>query len=382
MKRLDPPVAIRRTSTQPQSLEELARRIEEPGFAGVRAWYRVRNSRALPMVFDQAGWADASSVLQSVEKQTLVFVQSRHLAQEAVLNPFRARRSGRAIPSDPAAIVDRELAEKGCQWCDPSRWHVSQTNRLIDEFGGVSSADGRFRAGPNWARLSTVSGMVYGDELAHNLFRLTASDFASLFATASDYIDRAKQHRPGARYFVCFLNGGPRSAGSVAHAHVQVVGREDSHFGLAEQVARCCPQDYWQRLADVHEALGLAHHSGASSAWANLCPVKERDVTLTSPDLVTGAKVVFDVLQSLIRNGTTSFSLAAILKPDGAAAGTRFHHDRRFSHWPEVVWRLVDRGDVRSAHADIGALELLGGTAAVATDPWDVARWIQTVKST
>jgi hypothetical protein len=28
---------------------------------------------------------------------------------------------------------------------------------------------------------------------------------------------------------------------------------------------------------------------------------------------------------------------------------------------------------MRALHADIGSLELLGGTAAVAADPWDVA---------
>jgi len=81
--------------------------------------------------------------------------------------------------------------------------------------------------------------------------------------------------------------------------------------------------------------------------------------------------VVYNVLQSLIYRGTSSFSLTAILKPE-----VESEFDARFTGWPEVVWRLVDRGDMRAPHADIGSLELLGGTAAVATDPWDVAAWM------
>jgi len=360
--------------TSPRSLQEFAARIDEPEFAEVRAFYRVRNAQAIPMIFDEVGWAEASRVLDAdkaaVERQTLLFVQSRHLGHEAVLNPFRGRRSGRGASSDAAEIVDRELAENGCAWCDPSRWHVAQGSRLVEQFGEIRSRDGRFRACPNWARLSTLSGIAYGDERAHNLFRLQREDFRALFETASQYILRSQRYRPSLRYFICFLNGGPRSAGSVPHAHVQILGREDSHFGIAEQVARCCPRDYWKRIADVHESIGLAHPIGDSKAWANLCPVKERDVTLVSSDLVSGAAAIFEVLRALIQSGTTSFSLAAIIKPQNEPT------DSRFDQWP-VVWRFVDRGDIRAAHADIGSLELLGGTSGVATDPWSVARFIQ-----
>lgn len=359
----------------PRTLEEFAARIGEPAFAEVRAFYRISSSRAVRMMFDETGWVEASRILQaerhSIEQQTLLFVQSRHLGHEAVLNPFRGRRSGRSVLSNAAGIIDQELAEKGCAWCDRSRWHVAQTGRLIEEFGEVRSRDGRFRAGPNWARLSTVSGIAYGDEDTHNLFRLSREDFTALFAIASEYRSRARLYQPSLRYFVCFLNGGPRSASSVAHAHIQILGREDAHFGIAEQVVRCCASDYFTRVGGIHEAIGLAHFRGNVRAWANLCPVKERDVTVLSSDLIGGAGAVFDILQALQQSGTTSFSLAAILKPEGDTG------DRRFEKWPGVVWRLVDRGDIGAAHADVGSLELLCGTAGIAADPWSVASVIQ-----
>lgn len=359
---------------KPGSLTEMAARIAEPEFAELRAFYRMRRTESLRMVLDEAGWADASAafgtVRDAVETQSVVFVQSIHLGHEAALNPLRARRAGAPARLDAAELVDRELAEKGCRWCDPKGWHVSQGSRFAEEFGTVSSPDGRFRGIPNWARLAPISGLVYGDERAHNLFRLTESDFVAMFETALSYATRVRAQRPETRYVVTFLNGGAKSAGSVSHAHLQVVGRDDRHFGVAEQVVACCPPDYWQRLAGIHDSLGLATHSGSSIAWANLCPVKERDVTILSPDLTGGARFVYGLLQALIRSGTNSFSLAAILRPEAS-------QDPRFASWPGVVWRFVDRGDMRAAHADIGSLELLGGTSAIATDPWVVAGWLR-----
>jgi diadenosine tetraphosphate (Ap4A) HIT family hydrolase len=357
---------------KPASLVELALRIGEPQWSDVRAMYSVFHAGSVRMIFDEEGWEDARGVFganrEAVEKQSLVFVRSRYLAQEAVLNPLRALRSGAQGGSDAAELIDRELRKKGCRWCERSVWHVSQTGRLTEEFGAVVSRDGRFVAIPNWARLAPVSGMIYGDEHAHNLFRLSAFEFRSLFSVAAEYIERARRHDASNRYFMCFLNGGPRSAGSVAHAHLQVVGRPDRHFGVAEQVAVSCPPDYWRKVSHIHESLGLARRNESAIAWANLCPVKERDTTMISEDLVQGAEAVYQVLRALIGSGTSSFSLAAFLRP---------RRDKRFSQWPGVVWRLVDRGDALAMHADIGSLELLGATAAVATDPWTVAGWLE-----
>lgn len=202
----NPEPAVGMAQPQPRSLLDLASRINEPAFDEVRAYYRVPASSSTRMLFDEAGWSAVSVAFGSdrdaIEKQEPVFVQSRHLTDEAVWNPFRARRPARGVPADAAAIVDRELIEKGCPLCDRLCRHVSQRGPLRKEFGEVVSADGCFRVLPNWARLSTVSAMSVSDELAHNLFRLTESDFSA------NGIQQGREHRPNARYFVCFLNGG------------------------------------------------------------------------------------------------------------------------------------------------------------------------------
>jgi hypothetical protein len=143
----------------PDSIFSLASRIEEPGFQDVRELYRLQSIPAVRMVFDEAGWSDAVLVFgddrEAIEQQTLVFVQSRHLLQEAVFNPLRGQRTGTRPSADAAGWVDRELREKGCRWCDEEGWHVSNDRRLQDGVGNVLSATADFapdRTGRTWLR--------------------------------------------------------------------------------------------------------------------------------------------------------------------------------------------------------------------------------------
>lgn len=75
----------------------------------------------------------------------------------------------------------------------------------------------------------------------------------------------------------------------------------------------------------------------------------------------------------LIRSGSNSFSLVAILAP---GYPVRLASGGRFAAWPPVVWRLVDRGDRAARHGDIGCMELFG-TPVIATDPFAVAGWLR-----
>jgi len=133
--------------------------------------------------------------------------------------------------------------------------------------------------------------------------------------------------------------------------HLQVVGRTDRPFGYLAQVQRRCPSNYWRVVREAHEELGLAVSAGPCCAWANVVPVKERDITVLSPTLLDGAVFTGVLLRTLMRHGTKNFSLAAILKPDG------------------VVWRILDRGDPARPNADWGCMELFGSNV-VATDPF------------
>jgi hypothetical protein len=204
----------------------------------------------------------------------------------------------------------------------------------------------------------------------HNLLRLSLSEFVGLFDTAERYIAEARRFRAGANQFIIFLNGGIKSAASVDHAHLQVVGRDDEqHFAYPETVVARCPADYWQQMHRIHEDLGLATAESECVAWASLVSVKECDTCVISPNIHDGAVFVYKLLQILLQRGTNSFSLAAIPSPFLFSGHCSVD---RFRNWPSVLWRLVDRGDIRVRHSDIGSLELFG-SAIVATDPWLVA---------
>jgi len=206
----------------------------------------------------------------------------------------------------------------------------------------------------------------------HDLLALSREDFRALFEAAEGYIRRASWSLPAVQHYLVFINGGPRSAASVPHAHAQVVGRAGRHFAYPHGIASRAPATYWDTARAVHEELGLASDFEGGIAWANLVAMKERDITAFSATLPEGAEMMHAILRVLMRHGTNSFSLAAILAP-GYAAGRPAAGAYR--HWPAVLWRLLDRGDAGQSHADIGCLELFG-TSVVATDPFTVARWI------
>jgi len=202
----------------------------------------------------------------------------------------------------------------------------------------------------------------------HDYLALDERQFEELVVAADEYV-RAAHARMLADYFVIALNGGPKSASSVAHAHLQVVGRRSRHFAYPERIVHSCPPDYWYDAGAAHERMGLGVAAGSSSGFANVCPTKEADFTVLSRSVVQSAPHVWALVRSLVARGTTSFSLAAIISPNHLSRATV---DIRYANWPPVVWRFIDRGDVRGPQADIGTLELFGSTI-VATDPYRVA---------
>jgi diadenosine tetraphosphate (Ap4A) HIT family hydrolase len=346
----------------------------------LRGAFEVERIVAAPLHLGEDAWHEAAAVLRAprdaVEQQPLVVARDVALGAEAMFNPLRARRIAAPAPHPSLHRVVPLTAEpEACRWCGRGRSADGAAPRdlAVDLFGALYAANGRVRASANWARQAPVSGIIFGDDRMHDVLALSREDFRALFEAAELYVDAARAAFRDIEYFEVFINGGTRSAASVAHAHAQVVGRARRHFAYPETIASRAPADYWASVRDVHRDLGLAAGFDGGVAWANLVPVKERDVTAVSATLPEGADMMHSILQALIGQGTNSFSLTALLAPRMARGRSGIG---RFRHWPPVIWRLVDRGDARVRHADIGCLELFG-SAVVATDPFDVARWLR-----
>lgn len=368
------PAYPRVAGTLVSSAAELASRIDGPAFERVRHFYSVRSVQSRKLLMNEAGWTATAQAMgasrEAVEDQLLVFIRDRYAGNEAIVNAIRSRRFVPTAASATRASLGADVDASDCRWCGP--WHVGQAGLWADEWDQVRSEDLRVGSRPNWARQSTVSGLVFGDEGMHRLDCLSEGDFISLYETAQGYIERSLRHCPRVAYFIVFLNGGPKSAGSVEHAHLQIVGREDRHFAYPETIAGRCPGDYWSRLRDMHRELGLEVSGDRCSAWASLAPVKERDVTAISETLAGGARFVYRQWRALAAQGTRNFSLAAILTPTCLGQES----PERFARWPNVVWRFVDRGDPQVRHSDIGTMELFG-SGVVGADPFEVARWLR-----
>lgn len=354
----------------PESLEELAAASQLS--ESFRRTFDVRLVAAARLLMNEQGWMEAEQTMKSgrdaVERQHVVVSRDCVLGLEAMMNPLRARRT-----SLPEGAPTLDWAEPVCRWCDRRSWHVSRDPLWEDDFGSVRSHDGRVCARPNWARNSEVSGLVYGDEAMHNPLTIARADFVAMFDAAEQYIAAARRTRPDIENVLIFQNNGTRSASSVPHCHLQVCGRSDRHYGYAENILARSTATYWADVAAAHEEVGLLTQHEGGRVWANLVPAKERDVTGISLNVSSGAAMMYDVMQSLTRRGSNSFSLAGILAPWLVRGQTP---SGRYINWPAVVWRMVDRGDRRTPWADIGTMELFG-SPVVSTDPFDVIRCLK-----
>jgi len=369
-----------RQEVKVETIAELATLMGEDGLQKVRDLYDISIADSPPIEMNERAWADTHRILriprEDVEEQKIISVYNRTLFNEALINPIRRRRI--APPSGPKAtdLIEQERAINGCRFCDKGEcgWHVKHLG-LWKEKGidDVRSGDGRIGAWANFARQAQINALVIGDEKTHSHLDLGLSDWTASFVLGEEYIKRARKQNREARFFMIIMNAGIKSASTVPHSHLQVVGRESRHFAYPEFIANVGPKDYWLRAAAIHEELGLAGRKGECLFWANICPTKENDICAISPTLHAGAELMHALLETLKKEGTNSWSLAAILSPRYV---TGCDSDERFSGWPNVVWRLVDRGDIRARHSDWGCLELFG-SSVVATDPIVLGRLLK-----
>jgi hypothetical protein len=340
-------------------------------FKLVNDFYRIARLVAVPLALSPTARNLARQSLrapiEAIRNQELFETENKALNAKSVFSVLRANRIAAPEGPDPADWIDREREQNGCDWCTGN-----VRGLMRDSFGVVRSPDGRFIGHANFSRQAPINGIVTGDRDAHNFLKLSAADSRQMWETVGLYIARARSAVPGLRYIFCGWNGGFKSAMSLMHCHLNILGWTHRHCGFAEQVAARCPPQYWTRLQHLHDQIGLGFRYDDVTGFASLCPVKEREICFQSRDLISGAVALHRVLRVLFERGTNNFSVAAILSPSVVGATVR-----RFGDWPGVLWRVVDRGDMRTRHSDIGAVEMLGGATVYSADPWPVAAWLR-----
>ena len=303
--------------------------------------------------------------LEAVQKQRIVKVTNLITLEGALFNELRASRPMEA-GSVEASLLD-EINQRGDSFCTPL------DNTPGDVFGRVRGT--HCVTASNVAKYDRFHGLVIFDE--HNPLHFNAEQIADYFDTALQWARMAHCADAEARYFFLLWNCLWRSGASILHGHIQMTLGRGMHYARVEHLRRSAllyriahASDYFDDLFAIHEDLGLTARHGQTLILSHLTPTKEKEVLLLSKCLDDDLKsAVYRVLSCFVqRLGVQSFNLALYMRPIDSV-------QEDWQDFPMLV-RIVDRGDLRSRTADIGAMELYA-SSVISSDPFAVARAVQ-----
>lgn len=310
----------------------------------------------------------------AAQDQTIIKITNRLTLEATLINPLRARRPA-MISSDDATLeaeIARELASHDI-FANPER------DTTADLFGRIQ---GHFCiSASNVAKYDGWHGLVIFDQ-PHPL-RFGNPQVRDYLDVAIRWLVAAHSHDPGAIYPIITWNCLPKSGATIMHGHMQIALARGMHYAQVERWRRAAhayriqyDADYFNDLADIHTALGLAlPSSGAERIFAHLTPIRNREIVLlaplettstitNSPAIMVLADALYSVLRRLIDNqGMRAFNLAIALPPCGPPAEDW--------HGFPVIARLADRGAPLTGRNDWGAMELFG-SGCVTVDPFSV----------
>jgi hypothetical protein len=123
--------------------------------------------------------------------------------------------------------------------------------------------------------------------------------------------------------------------------------------------------DYFQDLYQAHRSLELSHKNGDTLFFANITPIKEKEIVIISRDPSTNYKsreTIFKILRCFIDvMGVFNFNLSISCPP--------INNQEKFPY----ITRIVDRGSLLKSTADMGGMELYG-SSVVADDPYKIIK--------
>lgn len=352
----------------------------------------------MPWLERTFGSADA------VRHQRVVRVTNRWTYEGAMFNALRSRRpSSGASQSAPAADAElrgRIERARGDDFCDPEH------HTPADTFGRVRGQ--HVITASNVAKADGWHGVGIFDR--HDPLAIDAPLVEDMLSVAGEWADAAHRADQQAIHLFLLWNCLWRAGASLVHGHVQMtLSREMPHARVALLRAAAgryraeTGGDYFADLVEAHRVLGLTvdevHEDnedtdaalGASGGkverFASLTPVKEREVVLIAPTYHDGrldpaelgglAETLFPTIQTALGDmGVRAFNIVAY----GPPLATLQSGDNSWSGFP-LIARFVDRGNPLSPTVDVAALELFG-SSVISSDPFEVARALQTPMQT
>ena len=297
--------------------------------------------------------------LADVEKQTIVKAANLITYEGSVFNDLRSKRPDAKVTL--GEIFDfRECGSE--PFCNP----LESTPE--DVFGRIK---GKYSiTASNVAKIDGFHGVIIFKD--HNPLDFNAEKIHDYFEVANEYFKKVNEYDKSFVYPFFMWNCLWKAGASIIHGHAQAtVARDITYYKIGLLRSRSLwyqeqyKSNYFDDIFNVHSNLGLGFMVEDVKVMADLCPIKEKGITLYAKNFDGSLSFsINSILRTLVNNfGVRSFNLIAIPHPI-----TKTYES--WEHMP-VILHIVDRGNLETRHSDFGSMELYA-QSVVGSNPYDL----------
>jgi hypothetical protein len=329
-------------------------------FERIYTYWETRGELVPPT--EMTTWIEATfGSLDAVKVQDFLKITNHVLYEGSIFNELRTKRP---------VIFDNQLSEivKEIEKGSEGPFAHPLTGTPADTFGRIQ---GKFSVtASNVTKYDGLHGLVIYDD--HNPLMFTRERLRDYFDVAQKWFDKAHEVNPKAIYpfymWNCLWNAGS----SVIHGHAQITLTEGQAYAKIEEMRSHALEyqeefksNYFEDDYQIHENLNLAFKKGDVMIHSKITPIKEKEIVITAKAFDDNlATIVGEVLKTVKENlGVVTFNVGVIIPPMAKTPEV-------WDHMPVIV-RIVDRGNLSSKTADIGAMELFA-QSVVGSNPYTV----------
>lgn len=340
--------------------------------------YQVIPDSFQKKVLDYFGRRDASGniiepleeVVERIEKQKIIKITNRWTGESTLFNSLRADRpgiKGADLEKEKKYVLQLiQKSEEGCDFCQAEKYTPE------DVFGRIK---GKYSiTAANIAKYDVWSSLVIFKD--HDPLNFSLDEFDDYLKTSFTWFEAVYNHHPQFIFPFFIWNCMPRAGASQIHGHCQMLMSKEPYGGVetlmkaGHDYKKKVGADYFNDLYQVHHSLGLSHENEDTHFFANITPLKEKEVVIISKNPFKdfqSKKTIFKILRCFIDvMGVFSFNLS-ISCPS-------LNKKEKF---PYII-RIVDRGSLLKSTADMGGMELYG-SSVVADDPYKIINILKDV---
>ena len=295
----------------------------------------------------------------NIEEQEIVKITNLITYEGSVFNDLRSRRPGINNERDGLFSYEKCGGEPFCKPLESTPEDVF--GRIVGKFC-ITAA--------NIAKIDAFhSVLIFKD---HSPLDFTAEKIHDYFNVANQYFRKVNDLDKSFVYPFFFWNCLWKAGASLVHGHAQVTVTKDvsySKVGLLRSRTLWYQENfksnYFNDRFNIHKNLGLGFEIEGVRVTTDLCPIKERGISIHSANFNGSLSLVINsVLRVLVNEfGVRSFNLIAIPHPITPPYES-------WGHVPVIV-EIVDRGKLDTKHSDFASMEIFA-QSVVGSNPYHI----------